>query len=352
MISKTTPVIEGITPQRFRSEVMPSNRPVVLRGLVRDWPIVQHALQSPESVAAYLKRLDAGMEAEAMISPPEERGNFTYKPDLSSFNFRKFRQKVGFSLDWLIAHKHMRPQDQTCEAAAMQAMPADQYFPGFMAEHPMPLLGEGAVPRFWIGNAARVQTHYDIMYNIACNVSGQRTFTLFPPDQLKNLYPGPFDFTPAGTPISMVDVEDPDYDRYPLYTQAEAVAEVAVLQPGDALYVPYFWWHNVRSEGPLNILVNYWWNEARDDGMSAYHAFYTALVSLRHMPDDQRDAWRNVFDHYIFRRHGDPLAHLPVRNHGILGEQSAGGMLRLKAFVLDMMRQTAAEFNAFMDARK
>src|SRR3546814_19620038 len=84
-------------------------------------------------------------------------------------------------------------------------------------------------------NRIRVAPHYDLMENVACCVAGRRRFTLFPPDQLANLYPGPFELTPAGTPVSMVDPFAPDLDRYPRFAEAGTHARGATLEPGEAL---------------------------------------------------------------------------------------------------------------------
>ena len=54
------------------------------------------------------------------------------------------------------------------------------------------------IPRAWIGNRIRVAPHYDLMENIGVVVAGRRRFTLFPPDQLPNLYAGPVRADPGG----------------------------------------------------------------------------------------------------------------------------------------------------------
>src|SRR3546814_2682577 len=89
---------------------------------------------------------------------------------------------------------------------------------------------------------------------------------------MANLYPGPLELTPAGTPISMVDLAAPDLDRYPGFATAMASAETATLAPGDAIYIPFHWWHGVDSLDRFNVSVNYWWNEARDDLGNPYDA--------------------------------------------------------------------------------
>jgi hypothetical protein len=40
------------------------------------------------------------------------------------------------------------------------------------------------------------------------------------------------------------------------------------------------------------------------------------------MPPREREAWRVMFDHFVFERNGDPAAHLPEASRGILGEMT------------------------------
>ena len=114
-------------------------------------------------------------------------------------------------------------------------------------------------PRLWIGNRVTTPAHFDEFHNVACVVCGSRRFTLFPPAQVRNLYIGPLDFAPTGAAISMARLDRPDDPRFPLLRMALAEAQVAELQPGDAIYIPPLWWHHVASLGRLNALVNYWW---------------------------------------------------------------------------------------------
>ena len=65
-----------------------------------------------------------------------------------------------------------------------------------------------------------VPPHFDAVDNLGFVVAGSRRFTLFPPDQVSNLYVGPFDLTPSGVPVSMPAHDAPDLDRYPRYREA------------------------------------------------------------------------------------------------------------------------------------
>ena len=127
----------------------------------------------------------------------------------------------------------------------------------------MPLAPRSADPRLWIGNAAKVATHNDPVDNIAIVAAGRRRFTLFPPYAEADLYMGPVKPTPAGTPVSMVHVTAPDFDRYPRFARALARAEEAELSPGDGIYIPRDWFHHVEALETFNVLVNYWWGPER-----------------------------------------------------------------------------------------
>ena len=133
----------------------------------------------------------------------------------------------------------------------------------------------------------------------------------------------------------MVDPHDPDLERYPRFASAWATARTATLEPGDALYIPYTWWHGVESLEPVSILVNYWWNDAPKGVAPAYDALLHAIYAYRHLPAGDREVWRMMLDHYVFEANGDPAAHLPDHAKGILGAPEPGFFAHMKA----MLRQ-------------
>jgi len=145
--------------------------------------------------------------------------------------------------------------------------------------------------------------------------AGERRFTLFPPEQVGNLYIGPFGHAPTGTPISLVDLVDlgdeagPDLQRFPRFATALQAARTAVLLPGDAIYIPPLWWHHVASSQPLNLLVNYWWQPP--GAASGLGALMQARAALAAMPPVQRQAWSAMFAHWVFEADEATVAHIP-----------------------------------------
>lgn len=300
----------------FHNEIVPLGQPAVLKGLVAHWPAVQAGRETPRAFCDYLKRFDTGQQVETLMGGPEIEGRFYYRDDMSGLNFDRKPEPLAASLDRLLAHL----DDARPPALSVQSTPVDGALPGFAAENIAPaLMNAASAPRIWIGNAITVQTHYDIAYNIACVAAGHRRFTLFPPDQVFNLYLGPLEFTPAGTPVSMVQLHAPDHARYPRFAQAFAAAQQAELEPGDALYIPFFWWHHVQSLDRFNALINYWWNAAKSPPGTAYECLLHCVMMLRDLPADQRAAWRAMFDHIVFQTEGEAFGHLAPENRGLLG---------------------------------
>lgn len=312
--------------KQFRENILPSGRPAVFRGLVADWPVVAAGLASNEEFCKYIKQFDRGYDVNTAHGPPSISGRLFYNDDLSGLNFRKGKASLSNSLDYLLQHRN----DDPPPTLAIQSVVTRQYLPGFDGENRLPegIVPQGTGPRLWLGGRATIAAHYDPSENIACCVAGSRRFTLFPPEQVRNLYAGPFELTPAGATISMVDFDDPDYERYPRFREAEAAAVEAVLEPGDAIYIPYLWWHHVRSLDNVNALVNYWWEEAVDPGVDPRNAMFHAMLAVRSLPPAYRDAWRSMFEHYVFS--AEPATHLPPERQGILGDQKPEARRQVK----------------------
>ena len=317
---RTCPQVSGVTRERFFDEIVPAARPVILKGIVDQWPAVIAARRSPRAIADQLRSFDQGRQVRIISAAPSEGGRFFYNEALTGLNFSQRAGTVSEVLDILL-----RPSDGS--AVAAQAVTAPDVLPGFSQANPSPLVGDDVPARLWISSAAVVQTHYDLNDNIACAVAGRRRFILFPPHQGRNLYIGPLEHTPAGAPVSMVRLEAPDLERYPRFPEAWAAAEVAELEPGDALFIPFMWWHHVQSLDAFSVLANFWWNAASDHGAMA--ALIHAVAAIRDLPSGQRQAWAGLFDALVFEAETPPGRHLPPERRGVQGPLDEAGRRRL-----------------------
>jgi hypothetical protein len=320
----------GLSVEEIRQEVLPDKHPAVLRGLVRDWRAVRECSNSPASLLRYLKELDSGAPVDALMTAPEAGGQIAYNAAMSGFNFIRNR----LPLSEIAAQVLRYAQFPNPPAVAAQSALIRDCLPGFAAENALTLFDETIQPRIWLGNRITTPAHVDEWNNVACVVAGSRRFTLFPPEQVANLYIGPLDFAPTGAAMSMVSLRDPDFARYPKFRAAMAAAEVAVLQAGDCIFIPPLWWHHVESLEPFNVLVNYWWHDplgANSNADSAFDALLHGILSIRALPPESRAAWRAFFEQYVFGALADSVAHIPAERLGILGSLSREQLNALRA---------------------
>jgi Cupin-like domain len=316
-------------------EVLKSTRPVVLRSLVAHWPVVRAGLESDRAASKYLRRFYAGATVGAMLGAPEIRGRFFYNEDLSGFNFRSVRVKLDVVLDEIARHE----QAAKPPAIYVGSTTVDTCLPGFRAENDLGLGEREPLVSVWLGNRTRIAAHHDLPDNLACVAVGHRRFTLFPPDQLANLYVGPLDFTPAGQAISLVDFAEPDFARFPRFAEALRHAQVAELAPGDAIFIPSMWWHHVESLDSLNVLINYWWRQSPAYMDSPMNALMLAIMSVRDLPPEQRKTWQNIFRHYVFEADAETAAHIPQGGRRSLAPLDAEAARELRARPLQRLNR-------------
>lgn len=326
----------GVDREQFTCDIVPKGEPALLRGLVADWPIVNAAESGEDALAEALRDAASDEPFEAWFGPPEIAGRFSYNDDYSGFNHERRLATVDQLLDLLVRQRgHERPFSMYAGG-----IPIRRHLPALLPSLTVPILdpSRATLISLWLGNRTRTAAHWDLPQNLACVVAGRRRFTLFPTDQIANLYVGPLDFTLAGQPISLVDVEAPDLERFPRFAAALEEAQTGELQPGDAVYIPSLWWHAVESRDELGAMVNFWWRDAEPPLLTPLNALYHAIVTMENLPPNELAAWRVLFDHYVFRDDGPPAAHLPERARGILGRRTPELVARVKKLLIDVLR--------------
>ena len=325
----------GVDRARFERDIVPAGRPAVLRGLLADWPVVVTARTSDDALAAYVRERATDAAGEAWFADPAIAGRFGFNDALDGYNFERKLATIDQILDLLLRQRGVSEP----WGIYAGALPLDRHAPAIAADNVMPLLDADRhmLVSLWLGNRAKTAAHWDLPQNLACVVAGTRRFTLFPTSAVADLYVGPIDFTLAGQPSSIADVEAPDFDRFPRLRRAFDAGQVAELGPGDAIYVPSLWWHAVASGAEVGAMINYWWRDGPARTMSPQQSLLHALMTMRDLPPAERAAWRVMFDHYVFGDNGDPAAHLPDGAKGILGDQSPQQIEQLKARLADAL---------------
>ncbi len=320
--------------------VLAGQTPMLFKGLAGDWPLVREGLKSSQAVRDYLRAHDQGGRVVGYSGDPSIQGRFSYDDTLTAMNFKAERAPLEIFLQRLEAAEGRNDAPSVYVGSA----DLDAYFPTLKAANDLGLGAEVFGPEppmagIWIGNRTTAAAHFDMSNNIAVCAVGRRRFTLFPPDQVANLYPGPLEPTPGGQVVSLVDFQRPDFDAYPGFRDAIASAQVAEMEPGDVLVYPALWWHQVEALDPFNVLVNYWWNTAPAHIDTPMNTLLHGLLSLRDRPDSEKQGWKALFDYYVFGPAERAGAHLPPAARGPLGAMDDMTARRLRAQLLDRLNR-------------
>lgn len=92
---------------------------------------------------------------------------------------------------------------------------------------------------FWFGPAGTVTPlHHDPMNLFMAHIYGRKRWRLISPEET------PLVYNHIGV-FSEVDLENPDYEKYPRFKKAQVLE--TVLEPGEIIFVPVGWWHQVKG---------------------------------------------------------------------------------------------------------
>jgi len=337
-IANKVRVLEGVTPTSLPlSQLLKDNEPVVLKGLAKDWGLVKAGQRSALDAMNYLRSFYNGKIVGSSFADPDIAGRLFYNSDFTKLNFNTTRSSMDDVLKNIEAHLG----DASPPTYYIASLVVDSCMPGFRAENDLDFASHGLEPPpiIWIGNRTTASAHYDAPNNIACVAVGTRRFTVFPPEQIFNLYPGPLEPTPGGQVISIVDFKNPDFERYPQFREAIESAQVAELQAGDAIFVPSMWWHHVEGTSPFNTLVNYWWSSMPAHIPTPAYALTLAMWALRDRPTNEKEAWRSIFDYYAFGDASKATEHLPPQAHGMLGPIDEMKARQLRAMLISFLNR-------------
>ena len=106
----------------------------------------------------------------------------------------------------------------------------------------------------WFGQRTVTPLHFDYANNFFAQLHGIKQFTIFAPQDTDLLYPYPQEMRIAHA--SHVDPDCVDSSLYPKYRAAVPIR--FELNAGELLFLPAFWWHQVRSTH-LSVSVSFWW---------------------------------------------------------------------------------------------
>lgn len=329
-------ILEGIRPHAIPFDQLFSlDQPVILKGLVKDWPLVRAGQESSEKVMTLLEQHYSERPMLVYKGASEIKGRFGYNESCTGFNFSSERSTIPEVFN---AIRGQLP-DPEHDYLYINSLRLDEGFPELSLTHQLvfehsEFNNNQPLAKIWLGTESVAAAHFDQPRNIACCVLGKRRFTLFPPDQVHNLYPGPLSPTPGGQVVTLADLSRPDFKRFPRLIHALENAYIADLEPGDGLYYPSMWWHEVEAFDRFNAMVNFWWMTAAPYLGSPMDALLHAMMSLRDRPAGEKNAWQVLFDYYIFGDAQQVRNHMPPECHGALASMDDTQARRMRALLL------------------
>ena len=311
-----------------------AEKPFVVRGLVSDWPLVQAGRRSFREAREYLVQHCRDTGFVVSVGDSKSDGRLFYNSDMG-MNFRMMKAKLPEIFAQIDAVEG-RPDIPPVYLASIDV---HQFFNGLHEANHVDLGDRQCVASIWMGTQTRIAAHNDFPDNLACVAVGRRRFTLFPREQFRNLYLGPVDNTPAGRAVSMVDFHAPDFERFPRFREALNHAQTAELEAGDALFIPAMWWHHVEGLEAFNVLVNYWWRDTPRWLGQPQDALNLAMMTIRDLPEDERQHWRDMFDYYIFQNGPEVVEHIPAEARSVLAPLTPESAARIRGFLLRQLNQ-------------
>lgn len=226
------------SPAEFERQYRSAHFPVIIRSAVDDWPARRW---TPEG----LRQRFGERLVPVRRSDDEIAVVFGAEREETSLPFSRFIDAITAP----VAPGAPRPPYVANHSigVAEHDSPLDE----LRAEIQFPEFVGGALRsvQVWIGAPGQRSTiHNDPYDNFNAQLYGRKRFLMFPPGQHEHVYP---ERIHEGFWSSPVDPGRPDPARHPLFSKAEALE--GVLEPGDMIYVPIFWWHYVEA---LTVSIN------------------------------------------------------------------------------------------------
>jgi len=238
-----TPAAAGIerivapSPIEFQKRYVEVQRPVIIVGAMEDWPARQE--WSPETLAERFGDRSvpvASVVGKRVVNDPAI--GIPYHEERLSTCIERLRGPAATDGYAMFLLRETLPE-----------LEQDLRTPPFTPSAPW------SIRKLWMSAPdTRSPLHMDLPDNLFAQLVGRKRVSLFSPRQEWRMYRhAPWSRLPQ---VSRVDAEEPDLTRYPRFAAAQPLR--CVVEPGELLYIPRFWWHQVRSID-FSISVNYWW---------------------------------------------------------------------------------------------
>lgn len=115
----------------------------------------------------------------------------------------------------------------------------------------------GNSANIWINYEGKPgRAHFDELENFNLQLEGSKRFICLPPGR-NNFYISSF-WRGFGNTSQVSNLDKFDETRFPKLVNELSNWQECILQPGQLLYIPLGWWHQVEPLGKININLNFW----------------------------------------------------------------------------------------------
>jgi ribosomal protein L16 Arg81 hydroxylase len=216
-----------ITKEEFLEKYYSTNTPLILTDMMSDWQAIEQ--WCPE----FLKSKYGSAEVEVQV---DRNADSNYE-----INTQKHKKIVFFNeyIDRVVGSGatndyYMVANNQTLEREEFKSLLDDIVMPEFLNSQ-----DTKQKVFFWFGPSGTITPlHHDPMNLIMAHIYGRKRWRLIDPKYTPLLY------NHIGV-FSKVDLEKPDYDRYPLFKEVPVIE--TILEAGEIIFVPVGWWHQVKG---------------------------------------------------------------------------------------------------------
>ncbi|MGK7888655.1 MAG: cupin-like domain-containing protein [Leptolyngbyaceae cyanobacterium] len=232
---KPMDALETVDSHSFIQDYVLQHKPVLIRGVAQAWP-------------AYKKWTDSAFVAEYGTCQTMARRGTSWTVDAKMFSLSEYLQYMETTTDERPYYFSEWDFGSACPEL-IQDYTVPDYLENWLRRVPDDqLTGDEDQALRWIYIGAKntgSSMHRDIWDTSAWNTvfTGKKEWLFYGADQTENVYAG------------AVDGFNPDLETYPKFREAQGYT--CIQEPGDLVYTPSLWWHQVRNlEAGISLTEN------------------------------------------------------------------------------------------------
>ncbi|XP_065666670.1 lysine-specific demethylase 8 isoform X1 [Hydra vulgaris] len=232
--------------EEFENYYLNSETPVIIENYIKEWPAMKWTLSSIKTKAGHNKVF-------VRRNTSQEDYKVGKKYNIESMTFNEYVENIEAN-NKKAQSSYLAVQNIKI---ALPELANDICIPSYVKKlHGGPFL--------WLARKGHYEfCHFDPDDNFLIVFSGEKHVKLYRADDLKNLYPNPFGSN-GRTIQSQVNCDNPDFNKFPNFRNVQFFE--CILKPGEMLYFPAFWWHQVTSTD-TTISMNIFFG---NDGTNTY----------------------------------------------------------------------------------